>query len=93
MRERKDRFIEYLVEKVNALDLDKRVMELAVDEFQGIHNNVLEQLAELQQSMAEIKSELAEERSKRKRAEAKAAKLDQQLNSVTNALNQTCALI
>lgn len=49
--DQKDRFIEYLVEKVNALDLDKRAMELAVDEFQGIHNNVLEQLTELQQSM------------------------------------------
>lgn len=77
--DQKDRFIEYLVDKVNALDLDKRAMELAVDEFQGIHNNVLEQLAELQKSMAEIKSALDEERSKRKKAEAKAAKLDQQL--------------
>lgn len=77
--DQKDRFIEYLVDKVNALDLDKRAMELAVDEFQGIHNNVLEQLAELQKSVAEIKSELDEERSKRKKAEAKAAKLDQQL--------------
>lgn len=77
--DQKDRFIEYLVDKVNALDLDKRAMELAVDEFQGIHNNVLEQLAELQKSVAEIKSALDEERSKRKKAEAKAAKLDQQL--------------
>lgn len=77
--DQKDRFIEYLVDKVNALDLDKRAMELAVDEFQGIHNNVLEQLAELRKSVAEIKSALDEERSKRKKAEAKAAKLDQQL--------------
>lgn len=54
-------------------------MELAVEEFQGIHHNVLEQLAELQRSIAEIKTELHEEHSKRKRAEAKARKLDQQL--------------
>ncbi|MDO5524862.1 MAG: hypothetical protein Q4F85_02100 [Prevotella sp.] len=54
-------------------------MELTVGEFQGIHENVLAQLAELQRSMAEIKSDLQEERSKRKRAEARARKLDQQL--------------
>ena len=43
----KDRYIHYLVYKVNELDLDKRAMEFAVEEFQGIHNNALEQLAEL----------------------------------------------
>ena len=75
----KDRYIHYLVDKVNELDLDKRAMELAVEEFQGIHNNVLEQLAELQRSIAEIKTDLHEERGKRKRAEAKTCKLNQQL--------------
>ena len=61
-------------------------MELAVEEFQGIHNNVLEQLAELQRSIAEIKAEnvamkqeIFNEKDKRKRAEAKARRLDQQL--------------
>ena len=77
--DQKDRYIQYLVGKVNELDLDRRAMELAVEEFQGIHNNVLEQLAELQRSIAEVKTELHEERGKRKRAEAKARKLDQQL--------------
>ena len=84
--DQKDRYIHYLVDKVNELDLDKRAMELAVEEFQGIHNNVLEQLAELQRSIAEIKAENAgmrqeiyNEKEKRKRAEAKARKLDQQL--------------
>ena len=77
--DQKDRYIHYLVDKVNELDLDKRAMELAVDEFQGIHNNVQEQLAELQKSIDEMKTELHEERIKRKRAEAKARKLDQQL--------------
>ena len=57
--DQKDRYIHYLVDKVNELDLDKRAMELAVEEFQGIHNNVLEQLAELQRSIAEIKAENA----------------------------------
>ena len=84
--DQKDRYIHYLVAKVNELDLDKRAMELAVEEFQGIHDNVLQQLAELQRSIAEIKAENAEmrqeicnEKEKRKRAEAKARKLDQQL--------------
>lgn len=77
--DQKDRYIQYLVGKVNELDLDRRAMELAVEEFQGIHTNVLEQLADLQRSIAEVKTELHEERGKRKRAEAKARKLDQQL--------------
>ena len=77
--DQKDRYIHYLVDKVNELDLDKRAMELAVEEFKGIHNNVLGQLAELQRSIAEMQTELNEERGKRKRAEAKARKLDQQL--------------
>lgn len=77
--DQEDRYIHYLVDKANELDLDRRAMELAVEECQGIHNNVLEQLAELQRSIAEIKAELHEERGKRKRAEAKARKLDQQL--------------
>ena len=77
--DQKDRYILYLVDKVNELDLDKRAMELAVEEFQGIHNNVLDQLAELQRSIAEMQTELNEERGKRKRAEANARKLDQQL--------------
>lgn len=84
--DQKDRYIHYLVDKVNELDLDKRAMELAVEEFQGIHNNVLEQLAELQRSIAEIKAENAEmrqaicnEKERRKRAKAQARKLDQQL--------------
>ena len=77
--DQKDRYIHFLVDKVNELDLGKRAMELAVEEFKGIHNNVLGQLAELQRSIAEMQTELNEERGKRKRAEAKARKLDQQL--------------
>ena len=84
--DQKDKYIHYLVDKANELDLDKRAMKLAVEEFQGIHNNVLGRLAELQRSIAEMQrsisemqTELNEERGKRKRAEAKARKLDQQL--------------
>ena len=34
--DQKDRYIHYLVDKANELDLDKRAMELAAEEFQGI---------------------------------------------------------
>ena len=43
--DQKDRYIQYLVDKVNELVLDKRATVLAVEEFQGIHDKVLEQLA------------------------------------------------
>ena len=84
--DQKDRYIRYLVDKVNEFDLEKRAMELAVDEFQGIHDQVLEQLAELRKSLAEVKAENAEmksalhdERTRRQKSEARAHKLDQQL--------------
>ena len=77
--DQKDRYIQYLVDKVNELVLDKRATELAVEEFQGIHDKVLEQLAGLKNDIAGIKTELHEERRKRKSAEARARKLDQQL--------------
>ena len=77
--DQKDRYIQYLVDRVNALGLDKRAMELAVEEFQGIHNNVLAQLSEFQKSIAEIQQALCHEKAMRQRAEAKSRKLDQQL--------------
>ena len=77
--DQKDRYIQYLVDKVNELVLDKRATELAVEEFQGIHDKVLEQLAGLKNDIAGIKTELREEQRKRKSAEARVRKLDQQL--------------
>ena len=52
---------------------------MAVEEFQSIHDRVVESLAILQKEMAEIKGELFSEKGKRKTAEAKARKLEQQL--------------
>ena len=77
--DQKDRYIRYLVEKVNELDLDKRAMELALEELQSIHAGVVESLAKLQREMAELKGELSTERGKRKAAESKSRKLEQQL--------------
>ena len=84
--DQKDRYIRYLIEQEEEKDLELRAMRLAVEEFQSIHDRVVESLANLQREMAEyqremaeIKGELSSERSKRKAAEAKARKLDQQL--------------
>ena len=75
----KDCFIQYLVDKVNTYELNKRATELAVEEFQSTFDSVSACLESLKKEMEEIKAELREERSKRKKAEAKARKLDQQL--------------
>ena len=75
----KDSFIQYLVDKVNTYELDKRATELAVEEFQSTFDSVSASLESLKKEMEEIKAELHEERSKRKKAEAKARKLEQQL--------------
>ena len=66
----KDRFIQYLVDKVNTYELDKRATELAVEEFQSTFDSVSASLESLKKEMEEIKAELSEERSKRKKAEA-----------------------
>ena len=77
--DQKDRYIRYLIEQEEEKDLELRAMRLAVEEFQSIHDRVVESLANLQREMAEIKGELSSERSKRKEAESMARKLDQQL--------------
>lgn len=98
----KDRFIQYLVDKVNMFELDKRATELAIEECQTTFDSVSSSLESLKKEMEDIKAELREERSKRKKAEAKARKLDQQLKyakkntlrdgALKSALNQMCAL-
>ena len=75
----KDCFIQYLVNKVNTYELNKRATGLAVEEFQSTFDSVSASLESLKKDMEAVKSELREERSKRKKAEAKARKLDQQL--------------
>ena len=75
----KDSFIQYLVDKVNTYELDKRATELAVEEFQSTFDSVNASLESLKKEMEEIKAELHEERLRRKKAEAKARKLKQRL--------------
>ena len=66
----KDRFIQYLIDKVNTHELDKRATELAVEQFQSTFGSVSASLESLKKEMAEIKAELREEFSQRKKAEA-----------------------
>ena len=71
----KDRFIQYLVDKVNTYELDKRATELAVEEFQSSFDSISASLEFLKKEMEEIKADLHEERSKRKKTEEKARQL------------------
>ena len=54
----KDRFIQYLVDKVNTYDLDKRATELAVEEFQTHFDSVSTSLDSLKKDMESLKAEL-----------------------------------
>lgn len=67
----KDRCIQYLVDKVNTCELDKRATELAVEEFQSTFDSISASLESLKKEMEELKAELHEGHSKRKKAEAK----------------------
>ena len=84
----KDSFIQYLVDKVNTYELDKRATELAVEEFQTHFDSISSSLDSLKKDMESLKAELREERSKRKKAEAKARKLKQQLKDDMIISNQ-----
>ena len=75
----KDRFIQYLVDKVSTYELDKRATELAVEEFQSTFDSVSASLESLKKEMEVLKAELRDERSNRKKAEAQARKLEQKL--------------
>ena len=84
----KDRFIRYLVDKVNTYELDKRATELAVEEFQSTFDSVSASLESLKKDMESLKEELREERSKRKKAEANARNLEQKLKDEMIISNQ-----
>ena len=76
----KDRFIQYLVDKVNTYELDKRDPELVVEEFQSTFDSVSASLESLKKEMEEIKAELREERLKRKKADIHKIILNQTFN-------------
>ena len=79
----KDRYIDYLAERVFNLDLDKRAMELVLEDFLKTRQEMLESMAALESRLCtetqRLQSRLEEETRKRKAAERKAQRLDERL--------------
>lgn len=75
----KDRYIDYLADRVTNLDLDKRAMELVLEDFLKSQQQLQETVAALQAGQEKLQSQLDEEIRKRKAAERKAQRLDERL--------------
>ena len=77
--DQKDRFIDYLADRVTNLDLDKRAMELVLEDFLKTQREMQKSMAALQADQQKLLSRLDEETRKRKAAERKAQRLDERL--------------
>ncbi len=77
--DQKDRYIEYLADRVTNLDLDKRAMELVLEDFLRNQQEMQKSMAALQAEQQKLQSRLDEETRKRKAAERKAQRLDERL--------------
>lgn len=77
--DQKDRFIDYLADRVTVLDLDKRAMELVLEDFLKTQQQMLDKIASLESEQKALQDSLDEETRKRKAAERKAQRLDEQL--------------
>lgn len=77
--DQKDRFIDYLADRVTVLDLDKRAMELVLEDFLKTQQQMLDKIASLENGQKALQDSLDEETRKRKAAEHKAQRLDEQL--------------
>ena len=77
--DQKDRYIDYLADRVTNLDLDKRAMELVLEDFLKMQQEMREEMAALKDGQEKLQSRLDEETHKRKAAERKAQRLDEQL--------------
>ena len=75
----KDRYIDYLADRVTTLDLDKRAMELVLEDFLKAQQQMLEKIASLESGQKALQNSLDEETRKRKAAERKAQRLDERL--------------
>lgn len=75
----KDRYIDYLAESVTNLSLDKRAMELVLEDFLKTQQEMRESMSALQANQEKLQSRLDEEIRKRKVAERKAQRLDERL--------------
>lgn len=75
----KDRYIDYLADRVTTLDLDKRAMELVLEDFLKAQQQMLEKIASLESGQKALQNSLDEETRKRKAAERKVQRLDERL--------------
>ena len=73
----KDRYIDYLADRVTTLDLDKRAMELVLEDFLKAQQQMLEKIASLESGQKALQNSLDEETRKRKAAERKVQRLDE----------------
>lgn len=75
----KDRYIDYLADRVTTLVLDKRAMELVLEDFLKAQQQMLEKIASLESGQKALQNSLDEETRKRKAAERKVQRLDERL--------------
>ena len=75
----KDRYIDYLADRVTTLDLDKRAMELVLEDFLKAQQQMLEKIASLESGQKALQNSLDEETRKRKAAERKVQRFDERL--------------
>ena len=75
----KDRYISYLVDRVNEMDLDKRAMELVLEVFLKAKKEMQEELSVMKKRQEQLDSKLDTETKKRKKAEQRVEKLENQL--------------
>lgn len=77
--EEKDRYIRYLVDRVNDSGLDKRAMMAVLEDFKEIQTQMQAQLENVMSAQSMLEAENSELKMNLKSAEAKARKLAEQL--------------
>ena len=80
--EEQKRYINNLIERINATDLENRAMDLALQDFLDKQKEYEERLSKLDEMLARVeslKTSIKEETKKRKAAERKAADLEAKL--------------
>lgn len=75
----KDRYISYLVDRVNEMDLDKRAMELVLEDFLKAKKEMQEELSVMKKRQEQLDSKLDTETKKRKKAEQRVEQMENQL--------------
>lgn len=75
----RDRYIRYLVDRVNDSDLDKRAMLAVLEDFKEVHAKMQAQLDEVMSTQSTLVAENSDLKTRLKSAETKARKLDEQL--------------